>query len=140
MPSPAQRYQTPAPTLGNPAQTEAWALLQAARELSQTKSGPREQFLAAMRRNWRLWTIFQASLLSPDCAMDAAVRGNLLGLANFIDKRSMELLSKQDPELIDPLININLQIGEGLLAGARAAAAQQAAKPPVQIGLVRETA
>jgi|SRR5579863_1762948 len=140
MPYPAQRYQALAPTPGNPARTEAWALLEAARELSQTKAGPREQFLGALRRNWRLWTIFQASLLSPECTMEPGVRGNLLGLANFIDKRSMELLSNQDPGLIDPLININLQIGEGLLAGARAAAAQQAAKPPTQIGLVRETA
>jgi|SRR5579864_3733532 len=140
MPYPAQRYQTLAPTPGNPARTEAWALLEAARELSRAKSGPREQFLAALRRNWRLWTIFQASLLSPDCTMDAPVRGNLLGLANFIDKRTMELITKDDPSLVDPLININLQIGEGLLEGARAAAAQQSAKPPPQIGLVRETA
>ena len=140
MPYPAQRYQAPAPTLGNPARTEAWALLEAARELSQAKSGPRDRFLAALRRNWRLWTIFQASLLAPDCTMDAAIRGNLLGLANFVDKSTMELLTKDDASLVDPLININLQIGEGLLAGARAAVAQQAAKPPPETGLLRETA
>jgi len=140
MPSPATRYQTPAPTLGNPARTEAWALLEAAREMSQAKSGTRELLLGAVRRNWRLWTIFQASLLAPDCIMPAPVRGNLLGLANFIDKHTMEILGKQDPSLIDPLININLQIGEGLLAGARATAAQQSAKPLPTVGLVRETA
>ena len=140
MPAPATRYQTPTPTLGNPARTEAWALLEAAREISQAKAGPRELLLAALRRNWRLWTIFQASLLAPDCTVPGPVRGNLLGLANFIDKRTMELLTTADASLVDPLININLQIGEGLLAGARTAAAQQPAKPAPTVGLLRETA
>src|SRR5579885_2749914 len=98
---PAQKYQT-TPQPGNPARTEAWALLESARELSHSKTGPTDRFLAALRRNWRLWTIFQAGL-------------------------------------IDVLINIKVQIGEGLLAGARAAA-QQAPKPVLRTGAVAETA
>lgn len=135
---PAQKYQT-TPQLGNPARTEAWALLEAARDLSHAKTGPADRFLAALRRNWRLWTIFQASLLDPQCTMPADVRGNLIGLANFIDKRSAELLVKYDSGLVDALININVQIGEGLLAGARTAA-QQAPKPVLRAGAVAETA
>lgn len=135
---PAQKYQT-TPQLGNPARTEAWALLEAARDLSHAKTGPADRFLAALRRNWRLWTIFQASLLDPQCTMPADVRGNLIGLANFIDKRSAELLVKYDSGLVDALININVQIGEGLLAGARTAA-QQAPTPVLRAGAVAETA
>jgi flagellar protein FlaF len=135
---PTQKYQT-TPEPGNPARTEAWALLESARELSHAKTGPSERFLAALRRNWRLWTIFQASLLDPQCTMPAEIRGNLIGLANFIDKRSAELLAKPDPSLVDALININVQIGEGLLAGARAAV-QQAPKPALRAGAVAETA
>ena len=135
---PAQKYQT-TPQPGNPARTEAWALLEAARDLSHAKTGPSDGFLAALRRNWRLWTIFQASLLDPQCTMPADIRGNLIGLANFIDKRSAELLVKFDAGLVDALININVQIGEGLLAGARAAVPQ--APPPVlRAGAVAETA
>jgi flagellar biosynthesis activator protein FlaF len=133
-----QKYQT-TPEPGNPARTEAWALLESARELSHAKTGPSERFLAALRRNWRLWTIFQASLLDPQCTMPAEIRGNLIGLANFIDKRSAELLAKRDPSLVDALININVQIGEGLLAGARAAV-QQVPKPALRAGAVAETA
>jgi len=135
-------YRPPAPSLGNPARTEAWALLEAARELSQTKSGPKEAFLAALRRNWRLWTIFQADLLSPDCTIPAPIRGNLIGLSNFIDRRTLELLGNPAPALVDALVNINVQIGEGLLAGARAAARPQTAAPPpdYQAGTLRETA
>jgi flagellar protein FlaF len=135
---PAQKYQT-TPTPGNPARTEAWALLESARELSHAKTGPSERFLAALRRNWRLWTIFQASLLDPQCTMPAEIRGNLIGLANFIDRHSAELLAKPDPSLVDALININVQIGEGLLAGARAAV-QQVPKPALRAGAVAETA
>jgi flagellar protein FlaF len=135
---PAQKYQT-TPEPGNPARTEAWALLESARELSHAKTGPSERFLAALRRNWRLWTIFQASLLDPQCTVPADIRGNLIGLANFIDKHSAELLAKPDPGLIDVLININVQIGEGLLAGARAAA-QQAPQPALRAGAIAETA
>src|SRR5579862_2366204 len=104
---PAQKYQTTTPPLGNPARTEAWALLESARDLSQSKTGPTDRFHAALRRNWRLWTIFQASLLDPSCTMPADVRGNLIGLANFIDKRSAQLLAKPEPELVDVLVNIN---------------------------------
>jgi len=139
MAHPAQKYQT-TPQPGNPARTEAWALLESARDLSHAKTGPTDRFLAALRRNWRLWTIFQASLLDPACTMPAEIRGNLIGLANFIDKRSAELLAKPDDHgVIDALININVQIGEGLLAGARAAA-QQAPKPSVHAGAIAETA
>ena len=43
MTSPAKAYpRTPEP--GNPARTEAWALLEAARQLHQTKDGPIEDF------------------------------------------------------------------------------------------------
>src|SRR5215470_2849543 len=129
---PGQKYQT-TPQPGNPARTEAWALLESARDLSQAKTGPAERFLAALRRNWRLWTIFQASLLDPQCATPPEIRGNLIGLANFIDKHSAKLLAKPDPGLVDVLININVQIGEGLLAGARAAA-RQAPTPALSAG------
>jgi flagellar biosynthesis activator protein FlaF len=67
-----------------------------------------------------LWTIFQASLLDPDCDVPMAIRSNLLGLANFIDRHTAELLAHGDAAKIDVLVNINRQIGEGLLDGQRA--------------------
>ena len=133
MNSPAKAYQrTPEP--GNPARTEAWALLEAARQLNQTKDGPIDHFRAALRRNWRLWTIFQASLLEPDCPMPPQIRGNLLGLANFVDKVTTELLVKPEPQRIAALININRQISEGLLEGQRA----QSVQPPPPVALAAE--
>lgn len=120
--SPSNRYQR-MPEAGNPARTEAWALLEAARELHLSKDAPLDRRRAALRRNWRLWTIFQASLLDESNTMPAGVRANLLGLANFIDRHTAGVLADGDPSKIDVLVNINRQISEGLLDGQRAAVA-----------------
>jgi flagellar biosynthesis activator protein FlaF len=118
------------PEQGNPARTEAWALLEAARELHQVKQLPLNERRAALRRNWRLWTIFQANLLDPGCQVPHETRRNLLGLANFIDRQTAQLLANGDSDGIDVLININRQISEGLLDGQRASLARMA-PPPV---------
>jgi flagellar protein FlaF len=118
------------PLPGNPARTEAWALLEAARDIHLSKDGPVDAFRAALRRNWRLWTIFQASLMEPDCTVPDHIRRNLLGLANFIDRQTAQLLIKPDPARIDALVNINRQISEGLLEGLRNKAVQAPAPVP----------
>jgi flagellar biosynthesis activator protein FlaF len=80
-----------------------------------------EQRRAALRRNWRLWTIFQADLLDPESTVPPAIRSNLLGLANFIDRHTAQLLANAETDQIEVLVNINRQISEGLLDGQRAA-------------------
>jgi flagellar biosynthesis activator protein FlaF len=126
MTSPSHRYQR-IPEPGNAARTEAWALIEAARELHESRSDSLDRRRTALRRNWRLWTIFQASLLDPACELPAAIRSNLLGLANFIDRHTAELLAHGDAAKIDVLVNINRQISEGLLDGQRSGAAAAAA-------------
>jgi flagellar protein FlaF len=84
-----------------------------------------------------LWTIFQASLLDPECQVPSEVRSNLLGLSNFIDRHTALLLADGDPAKMDMLININRQISEGLLQGQRVGAADavSAAPPPAPAAL-----
>lgn len=136
---PARGYAK-APSPGNPAKTEAWALLEAARLMEEAKAKGSEELLAAIRRNWRLWTIFQASLISAECTVPAEVRRNLIALADVVDRHSARLLANPDPAQVGPLVNINRQIGEGLLEGARSAAAQQQATAATPPGPLRETA
>src|ERR1700744_5613137 len=88
------------PEAGNPARTEAWALLEAARQLHQTKDGPIEDFRAALRMNWRLWTVVQPSLSKADCKVPPAIRRNLLGLSNFVDRQTAELLAVRDDKKV----------------------------------------
>jgi flagellar protein FlaF len=128
------------PEPGNAARTEAWALIEAARELHESRDAPLDQRRAALRRNWRLWTIFQASLLDPACALPVAIRSNLLGLANFIDRHTAQLLATGEPAKIDVLVNINRQISEGLLAGQRSSsAAAVAASVPAAAASLAQT-
>jgi flagellar protein FlaF len=109
--------------------------LEAARQLHQTKDGPIDEFRAALRKNWRLWTIFQASLLDAECQVPMEIRGNLLGLANFIDRQTAELLAAPEPAKVDALVHINRQISEGLLEGMRASAARAAAPAETTLSL-----
>ncbi len=119
------------PAEGNPRNTEGWALLESARRLQDAqRNGAAESVLAAVRLNWRLWTIFQASLVDPECGVPKELRGNMLSLANFIDRRSAEVIGDPLPEKLSALININLQIGGGLLATPKATAPVPAAEAP----------
>ncbi len=129
-----------APAAGNPARTEAWALLESARALEDAKTKGREELLAAVRRNWRLWTIFQTSLLDKDCPMPEEPRRNLLTLADAIDRHTVRILAEPLPEHLDLLVNINRQIGEGLLEGARNAAAKQQTAAAAPHSSLRESA
>jgi flagellar biosynthesis activator protein FlaF len=131
---------TKAPGTGNPARTEAWALLESARAIEDAKTKGSRELLTVVRRNWRLWTIFQASLVDSDCTMPMEPRRNLLMLANFIDRQTVQILSDPSPERVDVLVSINRQIGEGLLEGARNSASKQQTSAPTPMGSLRESA
>ncbi|MBC7952770.1 MAG: flagellar biosynthesis regulator FlaF [Rhodospirillaceae bacterium] len=115
-PSGGQNAYRAVPQGGNPRETEAWALTETARRLltTQSDSVPLDDFLAAVRINWRLWTIFQAELSTPECTVPLEIRQNMLSLCNFVDKRSVEIIAKRDRQLATVLINVNRQIAGGL--------------------------
>jgi len=101
-----------------PQAAEGWALVETARRLESAKRNPDDAnaILAAVRVNWRIWTIIQSSLVDPECPLPQEVRENLLNLSRFIDRRSAELIaSPTDVHKLDVLINIDRQIGAGLL-------------------------
>ena len=73
-----------------------------------------EAMLAAVRINWRLWTIVQAELLDPRCTVPMEIRTNVLSLAQFVDKHSVDILGKPAPKQLDVLISINRELAGGL--------------------------
>jgi len=110
------------PEAGQPAQTEAWALLEAAKRMaSAIVSGPqddketKENMKHALRLNWRLWTIFQAELLDETCTVPDEIRVNMLTLCQFVDKQTVKILAGPTPEIMVPLIDINRNIAAGLM-------------------------
>ena len=106
-----------APPEGDPRRTEGWALTEAARRLAEAQRSPENDaaFLDAVRRNWRLWTIFQAGVMSPDSTLPPEVRSNMLSLSNFVDRHTVGILADPQPEKLDVLIRINREIAAGLL-------------------------
>lgn len=105
-----------------PAQhAEGWALIEAARRMDAARETPEDAdtVLTSVRLNWRIWTIIQAALVDPDCPLPKQIRENLINLSNFIDKRSAQMIANpKSVENMDVLININRQIGAGLLGNA----------------------
>lgn len=108
--------------------------------MEEAKTRGAVELLAAVRRNWRLWTIFQASLVDAACTVPAEIRRNLLALADVVDRQSAKLLADPDPAHVAGLVNLNRQIGEGLLEGARNAAAKQQETAAAPAGPLRESA
>jgi flagellar protein FlaF len=100
---------------------EGWALVELARRIdAEIKKDPldKKAFLDIIRLNWRVWTILQTDLSSPESTVPLEIRQNLLNLANFIDKRSVDIISNPTAEQANVLININRNIGAGLMQGA----------------------
>lgn len=107
----------PAPT-SDPRQVEGWALTETALRMKAAQQQQPENesaLLLAVRTNWRLWTIFQASLLEPDCPLPSDLRSNILSLANFVDKHTAGILADPTPAKLDILIRINRELAGGLL-------------------------
>lgn len=100
-----------------PQAAEGYALIELARRLDDAAKIPEdlEGIRNAVRLNWRVWTIFQSELVDPECQTPREIRENLLSLSNFIDKRSAELIGTPDAAKLPVLVNINRQIGAGLL-------------------------
>ena len=110
------------PEGGQPAQTEAWALLEAAKRMAAaivsgdpTEKETKERMKTALRLNWRLWTIFQSELLDEKCQVPQEIRINMLTLCQFVDKQTVKILAGPTPEIMVPLIDINRNIAAGLM-------------------------
>lgn len=112
-------------------------MIEAARRMDTARVDPEDTdtVLTSVRLNWRIWTIIQAALVDPECPLPKQIRENLINLSNFIDKRSAQMIANPKAvEKMDVLININRQIGAGLLgnAGENAGVAQPAEAQPAE--------
>ncbi len=118
------------PTGGKPGEVEAWALMQAAfRMKDAVDSGDSDRIMESVRLNWRMWTLFQAELLDPECTVPTEIRVDLLSLANFIDKHTVAFFVKSKPESLDILISINRNLATGLYATPPVESAAAAGEP-----------
>lgn len=121
------------PQTGNPTNTEAWALIEAARRMAEAVNHELAPAAMrdAMRLNWRLWTIFQADLSADEDTVPLEIRQNILSLCQFIDKYTVEALIDPQPRHIETLVNINRNVAAGLLAGLQSQPGQDPEAAPV---------
>lgn len=129
---------------GNPAQTEAWALIEAAKRMAASivddnrdAKTIKDARKAALRLNWRLWTIFQSELTLEHSELPSDLRINMLTLCKFVDKHTVGALAKPTPEALAVLIDINRNIAAGLAQVPENAGKEAEAAPAEQLGNVQ---
>lgn len=139
----AYSIHNPVVRAADPQVTEGWALIEAARRLAEsvqtddpTSVKARVAMRTALRTNLQLWTIFQASLMFEETNVPEDIRMNMLTLAQFVDRHTVKAMADPTPEQLVVLININRNIGAGLLGSpedgvvnARPAEAEAPAAP-----------
>ena len=106
----------------DPRKVEIFALREIAQRLASAQKNPEneDEMLHAVRLNWRLWTIFQVSLLEADCPLPEMIRNNILSLATFVDKHSADIIAAPAPTKLDVLIRLNHDLADGLSGAAPA--------------------
>jgi flagellar protein FlaF len=98
---------------------DAYALTQSAlkiRDCQQNWDVPDriDRLFEALRINSFLWSIFQAEISAEGNPLPKQLREDLLTLSFFVDKRTREVMCFPEPEKLNALININLNIAAGL--------------------------
>jgi len=96
--------------------TEAWALAEASRRLilAAEADDKGQSLRTALILNQRLWSIFQGALSEPDCPLPKAIRDNVLALSVMMDRHILQRLGDLDGSKIQPILDINRAIADGL--------------------------
>src|SRR3954471_19093264 len=104
------------PAANDPRSTEAWALSEASRRLVvATKAEDGGKSLRdALILNQRLWTIFQTAMTEADCPLPREIRDNVLALSIMMDRQILQRLGDLDGSKLQPLLDINRCVAEGL--------------------------
>lgn len=92
----------------------AFALSQAAVMLDQGR-GKQGELATALDNNLEVWVKIRTLVARKEVAIVPDTRNNLIKLSDFVADTTMRQGVDMPAEVLDTLININLQISEGLL-------------------------
>ena len=100
------------------AELEIRALIKTASALNEIKENwqadEKEELTKALDKNRRLWSILASAMREEDCPQPLEIKQNIINLANFIFKRTNEIITKPEPQKLEILISINMNIARGL--------------------------
>ena len=105
----------------NEAELESRALIKTAAALNNVKENwetSGNELAQALEKNRKLWSILASAMTEEDCPQPKEVKQNIINLASFIFKRTIDVLAHPSPEKLDILININMNIARGLAGSA----------------------
>jgi flagellar biosynthesis activator protein FlaF len=120
------------PAAMDPRSTESWALSEASRRLviaSKADDGGKS-LREALVLNQRLWTIFQTSITEPDCPLPQEIRSNVLALSVMMDRQILQRLGDLDVTKLQPILDINRCVAEGLAQQPQAPVLAQPVQAP----------
>ncbi len=103
------------------AELEARALIRTASALNKVKENwetSKSELHPALEKNRRLWSILASAMSEEDCPQPKEIKQNIVNLASFIFKRTLDVIANPSPEKLDILININMNIAKGLAGKA----------------------
>lgn len=102
---------------------DALALLRAALMLAEAKDkNDQNRLVEALNNNMELWTGIKTLVSAKNHPLAKEIKDNLVRLADFSIGKTFEIGANTAHKTIDTLININLQISEGLLERVKFAA------------------
>ncbi|MBE6444916.1 MAG: flagellar biosynthesis regulator FlaF [Alphaproteobacteria bacterium] len=99
------------------AELESRALVRTASGLNQIKENwneRRSELGEVLEKNRKLWAILASAMQEDDCPQPKEIRRNILSLAMFVFQRTVDILATPEPQKLDILININMNIAKGL--------------------------
>ncbi len=100
---------------------EAQALLKAAKKLQDLQNGWDKRSPASieetLKYNRQIWVLFYDNAMSgeTDQKSQQTLRTNIVNLAGFVFKRSMDILAHPERDKLNALITINREIAAGLM-------------------------
>jgi hypothetical protein len=101
---------------------DAFALSQAAVEMDRARSDP-EALAAALNSNLELWIAIRSVASAEQSRLPEVIKANLGQLFHYVAETTLRNGTALREEALNSLINVNLQLSEGLLEGhARAVA------------------
>ncbi len=118
-----QAYQQAAARAEEPRSAEYRLFGQVTRALLEAEQAPEGDFktrIEALDWNRRLWSALAIDCSDPENGLPAPLRASMISLSIWVGKHTSAVMRRE--EEIEPLIEINRMIMQGLAGGAQAAA------------------
>lgn len=113
----SQKYSNAEISSMGQVELESRAFIRAASSLNSIKEHwdtEQDHLMEALDKNRRLWTIIDSAMKEEDCPQPPEIRNNILNLALFVFRRTIDVISEPKPESLNILISINMNIAKGL--------------------------